>query len=172
MNISPQAEAIFDAKLSELLLDCNKRIVEIKMEFNKRNVLYSSMTVRAIHDHIENCIKECSRISISSTIQAFESFELKISDTTLTELLNCYDDNFSKGSQQLEAIGRSETSQICHSLSNSTLVSWDNLYQILKNTQILAYAEIRQYHAGLMKKRKKWYEHPLISGVIKAIKIF
>lgn len=172
MNISSQAKVIFDARFSELNLACHKRIIEIRMEFNRRGLLNSSMTVQAIYDYIEDCIKDCSRISISSTILAFESSELKINDTTLTEFLNSYDDNFSKGFLQLEAVGRSETSRICQSLSNSALISWDNLPQLLKDTQILAYAEIRRYHAEQMKKKKKWYEYiPIISRVIRTIKM-
>jgi hypothetical protein len=158
-SVQPQAKAIFEARMGEIVIGAEREINNIKSECNARNILVSSITVRQIFQHVEKLVTEIGAIAEQCATLSFEAGSFPLNDKLQAELLESFEVNFSSGYSRLVSLADSSTHNIRQSLTNSGLSEWGRLPEVAKAAQVTGQANLRKYYQDLRKRRKKWYDH-------------
>ena len=166
-QLTPQARAIFEGRLNELMAEIETDITQIKGLFNSRGLLYSSETVRKIYGRVDAAILDMGKVASESATLAYEAGNHRFSERLESNLLDVFEANFSLGYERLCAIRIGSTQPIRGSLANKQMHENDNFLGVAQRTKIEGQLVLRQYFQVLKRSRKRWYEHiPLVGGIL------
>jgi len=155
----PQASAIFQARLGELIGSLELAITGIKQQFNSRNLLYSTGTLMAIYERIDAAVIDMCKTATESVILAHKAGNHRFTENLEGDLLDAFESNFSLGYTKLSALRAGSAQAILNGLSNKTMHENDNILGEASRAKIEGQIALRHYFQEVRKSQKRLYSY-------------
>jgi len=155
----PQASALFQVRLSELIGKLELKITGIKQQFNSRNLLISTGTLMAIYECIDAAVLDMGKTATESAILAHKAGNHRFTDKLESDLLDAFEGNLSIGYTRLSALRTGSTQGILDGLSNKKMHENDNILSKASYTKIEGQIALRQYFQEVKRSRKSLYSY-------------
>jgi hypothetical protein len=155
-RLTPQADAIFEARLQELILTLERDATQIKQQHNARGVFYSSSTVQVIYSRVDAAISDMAKIASDCPRLAYEAGDHKFSRVLENELLDAFELNLSNGYKQLLALRMGLTQQIRDGLLNKSMHEPTDVIPKLERLKLEGQLVLRKYFQEIKNKQKTW----------------
>lgn len=155
----PQASALFQARLDDLLEKLQRDVVEIKERLNSRGLLFSTMTLSEINARIDLAIVDVGKSAVECAKSAHKVISYRFTAKLEPDLLNAFENNFAVGYLKLEALRTSSGEQILNSLQNKEMHRRDGAENIAARVRIEGQIALREYFQEIKRTQKHWYSH-------------
>ena len=157
--LMPQASAIFQARLGELIGSLELAITGIKQQFNSRNPLYYTGTLMAIYERFDNAVLDMGKTATESAILAHKAGNHRFTEKLESDLLDAFESNYSLGFTKLSALRTGSAQAILHELSNKKMHENDNILCEASRAKIEGQIALRQYFQEVRKSQKSLYSY-------------
>lgn len=157
--LAPQASAIFDARLENLVGTLKRDVTRIKQDFNSRNVLISTGTLVAIFECMNAAIIDMASTATESAILAHKAGSYRFTVELEGQLLDAFEANFSRGYARLSSLRASSTQEIRDGLSNKKMHEDDNGFGEGAHAKIEGQLALRQYFQEVKRSQKSLYSY-------------
>ena len=166
-ELTPQARAVFTARLDEIAGEVAKDALAVRQYFNGRGLLCSSETVLKIYQCVDAAVPKMGKAAAESARLSYEAGDHRFSEALETDLLDAFEGNFASGLQRLSAMRAHETQHIQDSLSNRQMLQNNDQLSAAERARIDGQIELRRYFQGLKRARRRWYEHvPVLAKLV------
>lgn len=152
--LMPQASAIFQARLGELIGSLELEFTRVKHQFNSRNLLYSTGTLMAIYARIDAAVLDMGKTATASAILAHKAGNHRFTEKLESDLLDAFESNFSLGYTKLSALRTGSAQAILDGLSNKKMHENDSILGEASRAKIEGQIALRQYYQEIRKSKK------------------
>ena len=157
--LMPQASAIFQVRLGELIGSLELEFTGIKQQFNSHNLLYSTGTLMAIYERIDAAVLDMGKTATESAILAYKAGSHRFTEKLESDLLDAFESNFSLGYTKLSALRTGSAQAILDGLSNKKMHENDNILGEASRAKIEGQIALRQYFQEVRKSQKSLYSY-------------
>lgn len=157
--LTPQASAIFQARLDDLMGNLERETTRIKQDFNSRNGIFSTGTLVAICRSTDVAITDMASIATESAILAHKAGSYRFSRRLESYLLDAFESNFSLGYAKLSSFRTSSAQEILAGLSNKKMHEDDNGVGGATRAKIEGQLALRQYSQEVQRSQKSLYSY-------------
>lgn len=157
--LTPQASAIFQVRLDELISRLELEITGIKQQFNSRGLLISTGTLMAIYEHIDAAVLDMSKTATESAVLAHKAGHYRFSKKLESYLLDAFESNFSHGYTKLCALRTGSTQATLDGLSNKKMHTNDNILSEANRAKIEGQIALRQYFQDVRRSQKSLFSY-------------
>lgn len=155
----PQASALFQVRLDELMSGLEREILGIKQQFNARNILISSGTLIGIYERIDVAVRDMGKTASDSSILAHKAGSHRFTNKLESDLLDAFETNFSLGYTKLRALRMGSTQAILDGLSNKKMHENNTILGEGGRAKIEGQIALRQYFQEVRRAQKNLYSY-------------
>ncbi|MGJ0429233.1 hypothetical protein [Methylobacter sp.] len=157
--LMPQASALFQVRLDDLLNKLKRDVVEIKQKFNSRGLLFSTGTFTEINARLDLAIVDIGKSAVECAKSAHKASSYRFTTKLEPDLLDVFESNFAAGYLKLKTLRTSSTEQILNSLQNKEMHRHDGAESIAARVRMEGQIALREYFQEVKKSQKSRYSY-------------